>query len=138
LLDHKEELQEELYEGSALCGEWLGMGKLKYDVGEFDQRFYMFAKARVTEKFELDNIIYDHELFIYPFNSQKIPSFIGVVPVVKEINNIPNKEQLDSIYEKYVEKVGRPVEGFVVNYDNRVTKYVRMKNGKLQEHFDRS
>lgn len=29
------------------------------------------------------------------------------------------------------------VEGFVVNYSNKITKYVRMKNGKLQEHFDR-
>ena len=138
ILEHKEELQEEIYEGSAICGEWLGMGKLKYDVGEFDKRFYMFAKARITENFDLENLIYNHYLFIYPFNSQVIPSFIGVVPVVKDINNIPNKEQLDSIYEKYVEKVGRNVEGFVVNYDNRITKYVRMKNGKLQEHFDRS
>lgn len=138
ILDHTLELQNELYEGSALCGEWLGMGKLKYSVDEFDKRFYMFAKARITDDFELTNLIYDHDLFIYPFNSQIIPSFIGIVPVVKEISNIPNKEQLDGIYEKYVEKVKRPVEGFVVNYDNRITKYVRMKNGKLQEHFDRS
>ena len=138
ILDHTLELQNELYEGSALCGEWLGMGKLKYSVDEFDKRFYMFAKARITDDFELTNLIYDHDLFIYPFNSQIIPSFIGIVPVVKEISNIPNKEQLDGIYEKYVEKVKRPVEGFVVNYDNRITKYVRMKNGKLQEHFDRN
>lgn len=138
ILDHTLELQQELYEGSALCGEWLGMGKLKYSIDEFDKRFYMFAKARITDDFDLENIIYDHELFIYPFNSQVIPSFIGVVPIVKEINNIPNKKQLDAIYEKYTEKVGRDVEGFVVNYDNRITKYVRMKNGKLQEHFDRS
>lgn len=34
-------------------------------------------------------------------------------------------------------KVNRNVEGFVVNYENRITKYVRMKNGKLTEHFDR-
>lgn len=138
ILDHTLELQQELYEGSALCGEWLGMGKLKYDVGEFDKRFYMFAKARITENFDLENLIYDHDLFIYPFNSQVIPSFIGVVPVVKEIRNVPNKEQLDKIYHEYVDKVKRNVEGFVVNYDNRITKYVRMKNGKLQEHFDRS
>lgn len=138
LLDHSEKLQNELYEGSAICGEWLGMGKLKYDVGEFDKRFYMFAKARITDEFDLTNITYDHDLFIYPFNSQIIPSFIGIVPVVKEINNIPNKEQLDNIYKQYTEKVKRNVEGFVVNYDNRITKYVRMKNGKLQEHFDRN
>ena len=97
----------------------------------------MFAKARITDEFELSNIMYNHELFIYLFNSQVIPSFIGVVPVVTEINNIPNKEQLDNIYEKYCNKVNRDVEGFVVNYNDNITKYVRMKNGKLQEHFDR-
>lgn len=42
-----------------------------------------------------------------------------------------------SIYEKYLSKVNRNVEGFVINYKNMITKYVRMKNGKLQEHFDR-
>ena len=26
---------------------------------------------------------------------------------------------------------------FVANYKNNITKYVRMKNGKLAEHFDR-
>lgn len=137
MIDHKEELQDELYEGSAICGEWLGMGKIKYSVDEFDKRFYMFAKARITENFELENLIYNHSLFIYPFNSQIIPTFIGIVPVVTEINNIPNKKQLDNIYEKYCNKINRNVEGFVVNYNDNITKYVRMKNGKLQEHFDR-
>ena len=31
----------------------------------------------------------------------------------------------------------RNVEGFVVNYNNIISKYVRMKNGKMKEHFDR-
>lgn len=114
------------------------MGKLKYSVDEFDKRFYMFAKANIDDDFNLFNFNYNHALFIYPFISQVIPSIIGIVPVVKEINNIPNKEQLDKLYESYKEKVRRDVEGFVVNYDNRITKYVRMKNGKLQEHFDRT
>ena len=34
-------------------------------------------------------------------------------------------------------KTNRDVEGFVVNYQDRISKYVRMKNGKLTEHFDR-
>lgn len=37
LLDNKDYLQEQLINDSAICGEWLGMGKLKYDVGEFDK-----------------------------------------------------------------------------------------------------
>lgn len=129
-------LQEELYEGSCLCGEWLGMGKLKYTVDEFDKRFYMFAKARIDEEYNLSNLNYDHEQFIYPFNSQIIPAFIGIVPVVGNIFYLPDKENLDKIYERYCEKVNRPVEGFVINFHNIITKYVRMKNGKLVEYSD--
>jgi hypothetical protein len=134
--DHIAELQEELYEGSCLCGEWLGMGNLKYTVDEFDKRFYMFAKARINEDFKLSNINYTHEQFIYPFNNQIIPSFIGIVPVVKTISYLPYKDALDLMYDKYCEKVDRPVEGFVMNFHNIITKYVRMKNGKLVEYSD--
>lgn len=137
LLDNKEVLQNELHNDSAICGEWLGMGNLKYNVDEFDKRWYMFAKANIDDEFNLYNLIYDHELFKYPFISQEIPNFIGIVPEVAELNVLPTKEHLDNIYEKYCNKVNRNVEGFVVNYKNIITKYVRMKNGKLQEHFDR-
>ena len=137
LIDNKDVLIQELHNDSAICGEWLGMGTIKYSIDEFDKRFYMFAKANIDDEFNLYNLIYDHSLFIYPFISQKIPTFIDVVPEVVELNVIPTKEHLDSIYEKYLKKVNRNVEGFVVNYKNIITKYVRMKNGKLQEHFDR-
>lgn len=137
LIDNKAILEEELLENSVICGEWLGMGCLKYFVDEFDKRWYMFAKANIDDEYNLYNIIYDHTLFIYPFKSQMIPKFIGIVPEVVELNILPNKEYLDSIYEKYCKKVNRNVEGFVVNYNNIISKYVRMKNGKLKEHFDR-
>lgn len=138
LLDNKEYLQEQLIDNSAICGEWLGMGKLKYDVGEFDKKWYMFAKANIDDDYNLYNLIYNHKLFIYPFVSQEIPKFIGIVPEVTELNVLPTKEFLDSIYETYSNTVKRNVEGFVINYNNVITKYVRMKNGKLHEHFDRS
>lgn len=137
LIDNKNTLEDELHENSAICGEWLGMGNLKYTVDEFDKRWYMFAKANIDDDYNLYNLNYDHNLFIYPFISQEIPNFIGIVPEVTELNVIPTKEHLDSLYEKYISKVNRNVEGFVVNYKNNITKYVRMKNGKLQEHFDR-
>lgn len=137
LIDNKAILEEELLENSVICGEWLGMGCLKYSVDEFDKRWYMFAKANIDDEYNLYNIIYDHNLFKYPFKNQMIPKFIGVVPEVVELNVLPNKEYLDSIYEKYCKKVNRNVEGFVVNYNNIISKYVRMKNGKLREHFDR-
>lgn len=136
LNDNKEVLND-LHEGSAICGEWLGMGCLKYTVDEFDKRWYMFAKANIDDDFNLYNLIYDHNLFIYPFQSQELPKCLGVVPEVMELNILPTKEHLDSIYEKYCNKVNRNVEGFVINYKNNITKYVRMKNGKLREHFDR-
>ena len=137
LRNNGEYLQEHLQNNSVICGEWLGMGALKYTVDEFDKRLYMFAKANISDDFELYNLIYDHTLFIYPFDNQVMPNFIGIVPEVIELNVLPNKSHLDSIYEKYCEKVGRNVEGFVINYKNNISKYVRMKNGKLQEHFDR-
>lgn len=136
LNDNKDFLND-LHEGSAICGEWLGMGCLKYSVDEFDKKWYMFAKANIDDDFNLYNLIYNHDLFIYPFQSQEIPKCIGIVPEVAELNVLPNKEHLDSLYEKYCNKVNRNVEGFVVNYKNIITKYVRMKNGKLREHFDR-
>lgn len=137
LVDNKDVLINELHDNSAICGEWLGMGCLKYTIDEFDKKWYMFAKANVDDEFNLYNLNYDHSLFIYPFISQEIPNFIGIVPEVVELNVLPTKEHLDSIYEKYCNKVNRNVEGFVVNYKNIITKYVRMKNGKFQEHFDR-
>ena len=132
-----EYLKEHIINNSCLCGEWLGMGQIKYSVDEFDKRYYMFAKANVDEEFNLYNIMYEHSLFIYPFDNQELPNFIGKVPVVTDINVIPNKEHLDSIYTKYCQRVGgRNVEGIVVNCNNCVTKYVRMKSGKLIEYSD--
>lgn len=137
LIDNKDVLFQELHNDSAICGEWLGMGQIKYSVDEFDKRFYMFAKANIDDEFNLYNLIYDHNLFIYPFVNQEIPKFIGIVPEVIELLILPTKEYLDSLYETYTNRTKRNVEGFVVNYKNIITKYVRMKNGKLQEHFDR-
>ena len=136
-LKENKEVFEDLHNNSAICGEWIGMGCLKYPVDEFDKRYYMFAKANVDDGFNLYNLIYQHDLFIYPFQKQEIPKCIGIVPEVARLNVIPKKEYLDSIYEQYCNKVKRNVEGFVIDYKNTILKYVRMKNGKLQEHFDR-
>ena len=137
IMDNRKVFEDNLLNNAVICGEWLGMGQIKYSVDSFDKRLYMFAKANIDEDFNLYNLIYDHNLFIYPFVNQELPNIIGIVPVVTELNVLPNKEHLDSIYQKYCEKENRNVEGFVVNYKNTITKYVRMKNGKLQEHFDR-
>lgn len=137
ITDNKKIFEDNLLNDSVICGEWLGMGQIKYSVDKFDKRLYMFAKANIDDDFNLYNIIYDHNLFVFPFINQELPNIIGIVPVVTELTVIPNKEYLDSIYEKYCNKEQRNVEGFVVNYRNIISKYVRMKNGKLKEHFDR-
>ena len=136
LKDYGETLRNNLHEGSAICGEWLGMGTIKYTIDAFDKRWYMFAKGNVDDEFNLYDLKYDHNLFIYPFENQVIPVFIGVVPEVAELSVLPNKQHLDGIYAKYIEKVGRSVEGFVINYQNIICKYVRMKSGKIIEYSD--
>lgn len=135
ILDNKDDLNN-LINNSCICGEWIGMGQLKYPVDEFDKRYYMFAKANIDNDYNLYNLIYDHELFIYPFENQEIPKCIGIVPTVVTLGVLPNKNHLDSIYEKYCNDVKRNVEGLVIDYKNNISKYVRMKNGKLVEYSD--
>lgn len=134
LVDNQSVLMK-IRNNSVVCGEWLGMGKLKYP--NFEKRFYMFAKANIDDDFNLYNLNYTHENFIYPFDDLTIPECIGIVPMVATSDHIPTKLGLDDIYLQYCEEVQRNVEGFVVNYNNNIQKYVRMKNGKLSEHFDR-
>ena len=97
LLEHKAFLELELQDNSCLCGEWIGMGKLKYPVDEFEQRFYMFAKANVNPQMELYNFRYYQSLFIYPFKTQIIPNFIGVVPIAYKLGIVPDKNKLDDL-----------------------------------------
>ena len=80
LIDNKDELNQ-IRNDAVVCGEWLGMGRLKYTVDEFDKRFYMFGKANIDAEFNLYNLYYNHDLFIYPFESLEIPKCIGVVPM---------------------------------------------------------
>ena len=134
LKENGSNLRDCLNNNSVICGEWLAMGKLKYP--DLDNRFYMYAKANIYEEMILENIKYDHNLFIYPFTNQNIPSFIKFVPLVEEVNFFPNVDYLNELYGKYTTLVNRAVEGFVVNFDDRITKYVRMKNGKLADHYD--
>ena len=120
-------------EGSGFFGEWLGMGKLKYP--ELDKKVYMFAKANY-DKGEIKNLYYDHELFIYPFVNQEFPEYIGIVPVVEIKETYFKIDDLNELYENYSKTVNRNVEGFVIAQNNNVNKYVRMKNGTLQDHHE--
>lgn len=140
LKEYGEQIQKDIYEGSVVCGEWIGMGKIAYLhlQEEFPYRWYMFAKARLDDNLNLTNIQYYHENLKYCFNEQVIPEYVGVVPVAYTLDTIPTKVELDELYAKYCEKhQDRNVEGFVINHHDNITKYVRFKNGKASEHFDR-
>ena len=125
-------LKDSLNEGSGFFGEWLGMGKLKYN--DLDKKVYIFAKANINKKFDTYNIFYDSTLFKHSFCTNFIPDFLGIVPPVEILSKFPTISDLDNLYEKYVKKVKRNVEGFVIEYKNSIFKYVRMKNGKLETH----
>lgn len=133
LKEHGQDLTERLVEGSGFFGEWIGMGKIKYP--DLDKKVYMFAKANY-DKGEIKNLYYEHELFIYPFENQEFPDYIGIVPVVEERDSFPDVETLDYNYELYKVKVNRNVEGFIVAQNNNINKYVRMKNGKIEAHHE--
>lgn len=140
LEEHKQELKELIYDGSIMFGEWLGMGKISYlHLDKFKNRFYMFAKGRISLKddnLELSNLVYDLDLLHYVFTTQEFPDFISRVPLVRELKDL-SLENLDNLYESYVEKEGRKIEGFVI-YDKRskvIKKYVRYdRDGKLVPH----
>lgn len=134
LNEHEEYLKEEIFEGSGVFGEWLGMGKINYN-DRFTNRFHIFAKARITKSenlgFTVSNIIYDLELLKYAFNNQFIPDFISLVPKIVSIDEV-HIEQIDDVYISHTDLVGQ-VEGFILNRNNEITKYVRYKNGILEE-----
>ena len=130
------QLLDSLNEKSAICGEWLVKSHIKYD---FDNRFYMFAKANIDIEYKLSNIIYDHDLFMYSFIDKNIPKFISIIKVVKVLSTDPTISILDELYDEYTTKIARKVEGFVIinNNYNIIRKYVRYKNGKFTEHIEK-
>lgn len=132
LKEHGQFLIDNLHEQSGFFGEWMGMGKLSYP--DLDKKVYMFAKANVDENLDVRNINYDLELFKYPFINQEMPEFIGVVPIVALTEEQPSIRDLDEMYYLYSSQQNRNVEGFIINNHNNIVKYVRMKNGKIEDH----
>lgn len=134
LVEHGKDLEERLNNNSVICGEWIGMGSIEYEHAFDDIKFLMFAKANVNDKFDLFNINYYQELFIYPFVDKNIPDYIGKVPVAFTVAKQPEIKDLNERYDFYTNSVNRNVEGFIIISGNSVSKYVRLKGGKLTEH----
>ncbi len=135
LQEYGEVLKKEIYVGSGIFCEWMGTnGHVKYPQEVRYNKVYIFAKARITDNYEGEKIIYDINLFKYAFNSKTIPAYMDIVPVVWEAEQYPTVSNLDELYQSYSKDVSRNVEGFVVSFNDRIEKYVRMKNGKLEKH----
>jgi len=140
LSEYSKELLADLHDGSGVFGEWIGMGQINYQ-NRLSKKLYIFAKANITFNaesgfYEVWKINYNPELFIYPFQSQQIPDCMGIVPIInEEITNI-NKEELDKIYDTYCKHQDGKVEGFIVNNNDSIHKYVRLKDGKFEEHHE--
>ena len=134
LTEHGKDLEEQLNNNSAICGEWVGMGRIKYGHIFDDIKFLMFAKANVNDKLDLFNINYYQEFFIYPFVDKNIPDYIGKVSVAFTATKQPEIKDLNEMYDFYTNSVNRNVEGFIINFGNSVSKDVRLKDGKLTEH----
>lgn len=120
-----------IHEGSGVFGEWIGMGILKYPELK---KFQIFAKFNIDLEFEIRNLNYDRDLFIYPFENQEIPDCIGVVPLVDSLVCNISIDKLDSLYDSYCEKIKRDCEGFIIYMNKSISKYVRKKNGKPSAH----
>lgn len=137
LKEHGEDLLNRLHEGSGVFGEWIGMGSIKYGGSDIDGKFYIFAKANLNEDRTMStNIYYERYLFNFPFVDQEIPPYMDVVPIVEKVREYPSVSYLDMLYEEYTEKhPDRKVEGFIINDNNTIRKYVRYKGGKLQDHY---
>lgn len=132
--EHGDELLSKLRNNSGFFGEWIGMGNIKYGDKLNNIKLHMFAKANLSDELEISNIHYDKSLFIYPFEDLIIPDFIGVVNTVSKTNLMPTIAELDGLFELYELEQGRECEGFIINNNNSITKYVRRKSGSLMDH----
>lgn len=141
--EYKTKLLDTIKNGTVIFGEWLGMGHIKY---ENMKQFNLFAKAEIESQynfydgitsFNIEKLNFDIEKLKYAFIDEKIPEFLGMVPIVENNLNLINKETIDKLYDEYSKKQNRLIEGFIIydNYEKNIVKYVRCKNGKLLEHF---
>ncbi|WP_276905509.1 RNA ligase family protein [Faecalibaculum rodentium] len=136
--EHWEWLDKYLNDNTALCGEWMAETAKSYPPEVVHKKFYVFATAKVMPGMNLNDFDYYREHVGDAFGISKEfldLNWLGFVPTAGRLYKFPDKEELDELYEKYCKYVGgRKVEGFVINVNNMIFKYVRMKNGKIIEY----
>lgn len=135
LLKYGKELKQDIYTGSGIFCEWMGTnGHVKYPKEIRHNKVYIFAKARINDDYNIENLVWDIDLLKYAFKEKVIPEYMDKVPFVCGGTSYPTVVQLNELYFQYTRKLDRNVEGFVIHFDGKIRKYVRMKNGKLEEH----
>lgn len=132
-------LQNGLVPNVIIFGEMMGTQKVDYK--EISKPFYMFAMARTEGKnfgnMVIKKTIYNQDAFASCFNGEKIPEYIGKVPIVSKRKKHLTISKLDKLYDNYTRKVkDRYVEGFIVidNKTQHIEKYVRKKGEKIKPH----
>ncbi|MDU4652149.1 RNA ligase family protein [Sneathia sanguinegens] len=142
--EHGLELLDAIQNGTVIFGEWLGMGKIKYNNMK---QFNLFAKAQIEYNynfydgittFSIENLDFEVDKLKYAFKNENIPSFISLVPTIDNDLELINKQTLDELYDKYSKSQDRIIEGFVILDESEpgyIRKYVRCKNGQIKEHF---
>lgn len=136
--EHWEWFDKCLNDNTALCGEWMVETAKSYPPEVVHEKFYIFATAKVVPGPNLCDFDYyqEHVGDAFGISTEFLDIiWLKFVPTVARICKFPDKEQLDDIYDAYCKCVGgRKVEGFVINVNNMIFKYVRMKNGKVVEY----
>ncbi|MGL4951274.1 MAG: RNA ligase family protein [Mycoplasma sp.] len=125
----------QMYINTCICGEWVVKdSKIKYG----ENGFFIFAKGKYDfERKVLINLDYTTESFSKIFKNGLLPKNIILPKIIVEKINKKNLtiSKLDNVYDDYLKKVNREVEGFIiVSSKNNVEKYVRFKNGCLENH----
>lgn len=139
LEQHADDIKNLLEENEAICGEWIGMGRIKYK-DTLKHRFYMFGygevfidvEQNVFKLIKLNRNAWDLKVWV---NDANVDNYMDAVPCVTYISQAMQCD-LDVLYASYRDKVQRDVEGFVITnlYTGQPFKYVRLKNGKLTQH----
>ena len=136
--EHWEWFDKYLNDNTAHCGEWMVETAKSYPPEVVHKKFYIFATAKVMPGMNLNDFDYYREHVGDAFGLSKEfldLNWLGFVPTAGRLYKFPDKEELDELYEKYCKYVGgRKVEGFVINVNNMIFKYVRMKSGKVVEY----
>lgn len=143
LKEHADDIKNFLEEEDAICGEWIGMGQIKYR-DALKHKFYVFGRGKIVVDREKDlykivainrNVPYLEDWL----SNTDVCEYMGVVPCVSKFESVSNKDcasVLDNLYNNYTFKVGHAVEGFVLTnlYTGQPFKYVRLKRNKLEPH----